>query len=1335
MPSIHRLIACLVIALLWPCPLVLAQEQDVLLKLAGPLRELAEQPAQTRSLRSPLQSGDSYETEFATRSGSIIVDLTVLQDLPGAVNAVALVPGTQILASYQGPGYAVISAAIDPSRIEQVAAIQQVRGAWPVVAFTNGVTLGQGVAINEAEQVFDLPRMRQFFPEATGQGIRIGVLSDSANLVDGMPGGPIGIAESQATGDLPLGNRVQILMDQPSAAALAPTDEGRAMMELIYDLVPNVDRLVFATAMAGEATFARNIQLLADAGCGIITDDVRAAFEPIYQPGIIADSINHFLEARGGIYTCSAGNYGDNSYEQAFTDTNFDTLHEFTPGQSELKIDIPPGGKISIELQWAEAIGSVNKDYALELIDRNNRLMQSNTYYINNLVLQRPADYLSWTNNGGSTRFLALRVRQVGGSPLGTPLIRITALKGKGEVVYDFPAAQRRGAISPHGSLPLAMAIAAANADSPNSPESFSSHGVARWLFNADGSLISNPSDTPKPDFMSVDGCSNSFFGTPSSSGDPPRFFGTSAAAPNAAALAALITNVASSRIPNPDVNDLRYFFQASASGQGVHDKVRGYGLLNGLAAGFVARGPIPAVSSIYPAPSGAASAEFLLSQDLSISAFRARFGVAGNVRVSVEPVQGVVEPLVCIYDEANGDAVSVSMAKGTTPLNHLATGIADKRLLVNVATINQRTDPARYRITLNGPKLPSTAVALQPNNTATVNSSIGTANPIRTYRFTVPSGPGGRLEAELTPSGFRGRLAIYSDEDTLASSGITNSGIPNLRSWDYGIGGRDLFVQVASDNYDGTGSFVLKFTWYPNPLTGIPNALSSFPSDFEHVVRPNPVTGFDLYAADLQAHSVPRVLWVPSSLNGTCQFTASNAGETLAGGIYAPSGHRLQGAGFLSSFTLGAIGPSLMGVGIMHLVRAAPGTDTGSTGVPATLFWSDPPTSLDFSGGERLEGSLLFKEVTGEIAVWGENDYYKYVVPDSGVGYVTFELLCAPDFNGALDLYDPSGAFVRSANSANVGGVERIERLEANSESVHYLRVRGSKNSGNFTFDWQHGGYTLKATTYSSGTPYQLNIAEDTEVIIARPAPNSGVAYNADLMQELDTRLTVFVPATTSARMEVGLPSEDGEFYSAFYDPTRTLMTGDLIPKSYVLENYTVQPGMQYLHQLVAFKDLYPPEPGFEVENFLRAPQVVHNVTLQLQGDLRVHSGSGVVAKAGSNVYYRFTMPSTGPARISVTVNPTPGFDVGFTLWNNFDSPVYNTPSINANGPGGQEVLVEGDRVVNGQTYVLHIHSGKQVAPLNDASLMGGFSFSIVTSAGSTSPLPLHGHHHWALY
>jgi len=81
------------------------------------------------------------------------------------------------------------------------------------------------------------------------------------------------------------------------------------MMEIIYDMAPGAS-LFFATADVSEAGFAQNILNLRAAGCDIIVDDVFYFDEPVFQDGIVAQSVAS-VTADGALYFSSAGNEGN----------------------------------------------------------------------------------------------------------------------------------------------------------------------------------------------------------------------------------------------------------------------------------------------------------------------------------------------------------------------------------------------------------------------------------------------------------------------------------------------------------------------------------------------------------------------------------------------------------------------------------------------------------------------------------------------------------------------------------------------------------------------------------------------------------------------------------------------------------------------------------------------------------------------------------------------------------------------------------------------------------------------------------------------------------------
>ena len=112
---------------------------------------------------------------------------------------------------------------------------------------------------------------------ANGTGVRVGVLSDSAEATNFLIG----------TGDLPAGTTiVQEIINGPGSS------EGTAMMEIVSDLAPGA-QLFFASAFNGVSSFAQNIRLLRSVyHCDIIVDDVSYSDESPFQDDVIAQAVN-----------------------------------------------------------------------------------------------------------------------------------------------------------------------------------------------------------------------------------------------------------------------------------------------------------------------------------------------------------------------------------------------------------------------------------------------------------------------------------------------------------------------------------------------------------------------------------------------------------------------------------------------------------------------------------------------------------------------------------------------------------------------------------------------------------------------------------------------------------------------------------------------------------------------------------------------------------------------------------------------------------------------------------------------------------------------------------
>lgn len=382
------------------------------------------------------------------------------------------------------------------------------------------------MTVSEGDTLLQADRAREVF-DLDGSGVKVAVVSDGVDS----------LAQAQALGELP---EVKVL--RPGHG-----DEGTAMLELVHDLAPGAS-LAFTTGFNTSLEMIAHLEELTQyafggSGVDVIVDDIMYLGQPAFEDGPLAKTIADIV-ASGVTYITSAGNWAEKFYRATFVPQSYggSVLHNFGaaangPDDIAMGILLPAGSVLTAHLQWNDTYGAANSDYNLYLYDNTLEtvLAISNT-------LQRgqghPLEFLSLSNPTAETLAVKLVVEQAEGE---TELLEIVINCND---CRTLTYALAEGSISPgHQRSSSVITVGAVNGIGPGDiVASYSSRGPVEVFFP-----VWELRD--KPDMVAVDGSLISGVGGfghefPAGSG-VRRFFGTSAAAPHVAGVAALLLQAA----------------------------------------------------------------------------------------------------------------------------------------------------------------------------------------------------------------------------------------------------------------------------------------------------------------------------------------------------------------------------------------------------------------------------------------------------------------------------------------------------------------------------------------------------------------------------------------------------------------------------------------------------------------------------------------------------------------------------------------------------------------------------------------------------------------------
>ena len=225
---------------------------------------------------------------------------------------------------------------------------------------------------------------------------------------------------------------------------------------------------------------------------------------------------------------------------------------DFNPGagtDTTFGLTVAPGATLTFDLQWAEAWFGVGTNLDAFLLDANGNPVEAGGVPVagredNVNGTQKPVEIFQWENRTGSAKPVQLAINRFSG---GSPRLKFALLENGGGVTsIEYPTSANGDVVGPtifgHNGGADTMSVGAVRFNTNSAPESFSSRGPVTHYFGPVTGGLARIADLTRARAQTRRGChrrrrrhllrscvSNAW-----------RFFGTSAAAPHAAAVAAL---------------------------------------------------------------------------------------------------------------------------------------------------------------------------------------------------------------------------------------------------------------------------------------------------------------------------------------------------------------------------------------------------------------------------------------------------------------------------------------------------------------------------------------------------------------------------------------------------------------------------------------------------------------------------------------------------------------------------------------------------------------------------------------------------------------------------
>ncbi|QUQ65022.1 S8 family serine peptidase [Kutzneria sp. CA-103260] len=574
-----------------------AAVEDTSYKIPSMLRQQAEQVSRLGAGKARQLTANAVELDQNGVGVQLYADGPVNADQENQLRSLGVTVKTNAadLAAVPGadlPVAGLVSTVVPVDKLDAVAALPWVSTLRPSLrpATDVGPNTAEAVQLHKA----DIAQQRGL----TGKGQTVGVMSGDADHV----------AESIARGELPADTKIL-------SQASYDNDEGTAMMEIVHDIAPDA-KLMYATSGDTLADYVKGFHDLAAAGATIITEDLAFDDEPAFQQGLGATTAESL--AKHGIWvSSSAGNLGNRHAprvaakgtgrtpdDQASAQTNCPAPIHNTVNlrgtDNTYNLNLLPGASLMPTLQWSEprAIYPTTgqggfTDLNLYLIDAaGNCLAWSNAKQANGVG--DTLEQFTYTNTTGVAQAARLVVDVAGTSSARAVPTLDLRWRALASGVQTLDPTDRAGSLNPDSNyLGFATSAAATNAsatvDPTTSPlEAYSAAGPVQLITTTQcpgkgigpckGVPGGHARTAPAPTYTATDGVQVSGVG-PFGSGTCPavkpgdcRFYGTSAATPSSAGVAALTRQEFGGKWLSPEL--LTFILKARA----VHRDGDGWG-------------------------------------------------------------------------------------------------------------------------------------------------------------------------------------------------------------------------------------------------------------------------------------------------------------------------------------------------------------------------------------------------------------------------------------------------------------------------------------------------------------------------------------------------------------------------------------------------------------------------------------------------------------------------------------------------------------------------------------------------------------------------------------